>query len=58
MYLDPGFGSMLIQIIIAAIAAGGAYLILFKKSIVGLFKKRGQAGQRAETPQDEGGTRK
>jgi hypothetical protein len=53
MYLDPGFGSMLIQALIAAIAVGGAYLLLFKKRIVGFFKKKG-AAEVAEAKEDEG----
>lgn len=40
MYLDPGFGSMLIQGIVAALAAGGAYLILMRKKIVAFFQNR------------------
>ena len=53
MYLDPGFGSMLIQAVIAAIAAGGAYLLIFRKRIVSFFKSRG-AHQSAATQEDEG----
>ena len=40
MYLDPGFGSMLIQGIVAALAAGGAYLILMRKKIAAFFQNR------------------
>lgn len=58
MYLDPGFGSMLVQIIVAAIAAGGAYLLLFKKNIVGFFKKRSGAGQDAEAKEEEVDTKR
>jgi len=39
MYLDPGFGSMLIQIIIALIAAGGATVFALRKKIRKLFQK-------------------
>ncbi len=40
MYLDPGFGSMIIQVIIAFFAAFGAYLVLIRKKIVStIFKK-------------------
>lgn len=53
MYLDPGFGSMLIQAVIAAIAVGGAYLLLFRKRVVGFFKSRG-AHQSAAVREDEG----
>ena len=52
MYLDPGFGSMLIQAIIAAIAAGGAYLLIFRKRIVSFFK--GRSGRDAVAKEDEG----
>jgi hypothetical protein len=57
MYLDPGFGSMLIQIIVAAIAAGGAYLLLFRKKLVSLFKKDG-AGKYSASAEDEDGVDK
>ncbi len=33
MYLDPGFGSMIIQILIAGIAACGALLFAFKARV-------------------------
>lgn len=52
MYLDPGFGSMLIQGIIAALAAGGAYLILIRKKIANFFKKRKAAKIAAKVEQD------
>lgn len=42
MYLDPGFGSMIIQVIIAFFAAFGAYLVLIRKKIVSTFIKKKQ----------------
>jgi len=39
MYLDPGFGGMLIQIIIALVAVGGGLLYSFRKKIRRLFSK-------------------
>ena len=43
MYFDPGTGSMLIQVIIAAIAGVGAFFVTFKTNfltfIKGMFKK-------------------
>lgn len=39
MYLDPGFGGMLVQIIIAVVAAGGAILFAMRRKIKNLFKK-------------------
>ncbi len=35
MYLDPGFGSMVIQAIVAAVAAVSAYFLIFRKKITG-----------------------
>jgi len=41
MYLDPGFGSMIIQVIIAFFAAFGAYIVLIRKKIVStVFNKK------------------
>lgn len=42
MYLDPGFGSMVIQVIVAAIAAGGALYFAMKTKIKGLFSKKNE----------------
>jgi hypothetical protein len=39
MYLDPSFGGMLLQIIIAVIAAGGAIAFGMRRKIKALFKK-------------------
>ena len=39
MYLDPGFGGMLLQLIVATAAVGGGILFSFRKKIAGLFKK-------------------
>jgi len=39
MYLDPGFGSMFIQIIVAIIAAGGVIAFSLRKKIRALFSK-------------------
>lgn len=47
MYLDPSFGSMIIQVLIAALAAGGACLAIFRQKIAKLFKRGKQNG---ETP--------
>lgn len=41
MYLDPGFGSMIIQVIIAFIAAFGAYIVIIRKKIYSfVFRKK------------------
>ena len=45
MYLDPGFGGMLIQIIVAVVAAGGAIAFSLRKKIRALFlKDKGEKG--------------
>lgn len=46
MYFDPGTGSMIIQVVIAAIAGVGAFFVTFKTNffafLKGLFKKNGK----------------
>ena len=37
MYLDPGFGGMLVQIVVALVALGGALLFTMRKKIKALF---------------------
>jgi len=39
MYFDPGFGGMLVQIIVAVIAVGGGLLFSFRKKIRKFFSK-------------------
>ena len=39
MYIDPGFGGMLIQIVVTVIAAGGAIAFSMRKKIRALFSK-------------------
>jgi len=39
MYLDPGFGGMLVQLIVAIVAVGGAIIFSFRKKIKNLFTK-------------------
>lgn len=38
MYFDPGTGSMLVQILVAAVAGVGAFFITFKSSIMTFIK--------------------
>ena len=40
MYLDPGFGGMLLQVIVVIIAVSGAILYSLRKKIHNLFKKK------------------
>jgi len=39
MYLDPSFGGMLFQIIVAAIAGGGAIAFGMRRKIMSLFRR-------------------
>jgi len=39
MYLDPGFGGMLLQVLVAIIAAGGVLIFSFRRKIKALFSK-------------------
>lgn len=40
MYFDPGFGSMVIQALLAALATCGAVFILFRDKIKAFFSKK------------------
>ncbi len=48
MYLDPGLGSMIIQIIVASLATVGAALIVMRNRLSGLFKKKAKASDETE----------
>lgn len=39
MYLDPGFGSMVLQMVLAGLLGAGVIIRLFWKRIKGLFSK-------------------
>jgi hypothetical protein len=39
LYIDPGFGSMVIQVIIGAIAAGSAALYMFRQKVAKFFDR-------------------
>ena len=39
MYLDPSFGGMLIQILVAIAAGGGAIIFGMRRKIMAFFKK-------------------
>ena len=43
MYLDPGFGSMIIQVVIAFFAAFGAYIVLIRKRLSQLYSIKAKA---------------
>ena len=39
MYLDPGFGSMVVQVVVAAFAGGGVVLYSIRRKLSSLFKR-------------------
>jgi hypothetical protein len=49
MYLDPGFGGMLIQILVAMAAAAGALLFTMRKKIRELLSKKNEANETSKT---------
>jgi hypothetical protein len=49
MYLDPGFGSMVIQLFIAGVAAAGSYLFLFRQKIKAFFGRSRAKKSEGET---------
>jgi hypothetical protein len=49
-YIDPGTGSMLLQLIIAGAVGAVAY---FRKFIFGLFRKRQDQPPAAEKPENK-----
>jgi hypothetical protein len=54
MYLDPGFGSMVIQVAIGLVAAGGVAFYTFRQRIAKLFGRSAtEDEQEAESNKDE-----
>ena len=53
MYLDPGFGGMLLQVIVAIAAVGGGIVFSFRKKIGGLFKKDSEKPKKAVSSDSE-----
>lgn len=47
-YLDPGSGSFIIQLVLAALLGGGFALKVYWKKVVALFKK--DKGEEVEDP--------
>lgn len=46
MYLDPGFGGMLVQVLIAIVAVGGALIFSLRRKIRVLFSKNNESNVR------------
>ena len=55
MYLDPGFGSMVIQLVIGGVAAMGAGFYLFREKIKTFFGIRSNEKPAAEENEVDGG---
>ncbi len=52
MYLDPGFGSMVIQMIVAAVAVGGSTLVIARSRVKAWFTGRGKHRQQNDREGD------
>ena len=50
MYLDPGLGGMLLQIVVAIVAAGGATLFVMRKKIRNFFSKGSKSAEVPDRP--------
>jgi len=48
MYLDPGFGGMLVQVLIAIVAAGGILMFSLRRKIKALFSKNKKDDKNAD----------
>jgi len=53
MYLDPGFGSMVIQMVIGLIAAGGVVLFTLRQKIAKLFGRSPKENEQEEAEKSE-----
>ena len=53
MYLDPGFGSMLIQLLIAFLAAAGVMLGIFRTRIRAFFQRNKPVEDAKEAEESE-----
>ena len=46
IYIDPGIGSMAVQVIVGAIAACSAALYMFRQKITKFFEQLKESGQK------------
>lgn len=53
MYLDPGFGSMIVQVIVAAIAGCGVVLYSIRRKLKSIFKRGKPAPDSVENVEEE-----
>jgi hypothetical protein len=52
MYLDPGFGGMLLQAVVAIVAVGGAIIFSFRRKIKDLFTKNKKRDEKSQGQSD------
>ena len=52
MYLDPGFGSMVVQIVLAGLAVCGVFLFRIRAKIAALFSRKPKQADEDETIED------
>jgi len=50
MYFDPGFGGMLLQIIVAIVAVGGGILFSLRRKLRNLFSKNDNKIENNDAP--------
>ena len=55
MYLDPGFGSMVIQLLVASIAAAVAFIGIFRQKITAFFSKKKNKTIETDSEEKENG---
>ena len=55
LYIDPGIGSMIIQVIIGAVAAGSAAMYMFREKVSKFFSRSTdeKATEEEETEKEE-----
>jgi hypothetical protein len=54
MYLDPGFGSMLIQALVASLAALAVGIGIFRTRIAAFFRRNKQTDENVDESNDDG----
>jgi hypothetical protein len=55
MYLDPGFGSMVIQALVGLIAVAGTSFYMFRQRVKAFFQHRGKNKTGGSTPDGNAG---
>ena len=53
LYIDPGMGSMLIQAIVGAVAAGSAFFYMFRQKIAAWFGRSSKKNAIEETEKED-----